>query len=159
MADLETDDDYIKRLEGWVASLNPAVGGKIEFIEGQCRFATGSGVDVVLSPAPEAFALFFSAVIGQAPPGEDRALTNLMAKNLFHRETAGGWFAFEPNTRGICYQYRWDRYPLAEIEEFLVVLNTFIEVAEVNARDLQAAPQAPADAANDINAQNSMLRL
>jgi hypothetical protein len=125
-----TPEAYRQRLREWVDLTNSAVGTSFSIEDNQCAFATQSGIEIVLTTAPHVSALYVTAVIACLAPGDDRALAGLLSNNLFQRESYGGWFAFEPQTRAVCHQIRWDRFGFAEAEDFISLLSAFIQASE-----------------------------
>jgi Tir chaperone protein (CesT) family len=153
-----SEADFAKRLTDWIQSLNAAFGVSVVCTDGQCRFVSREAVEVILSASPVAGSLFMTAAIGALPQDDTRTVLDLMAKNLFQRQTNGGWFAFEPEDRTVCFQYRWDRYPIAELDEFLLVLQSFVQASESFARELKTAqPGTSAPVALDASA--TMIRV
>ena len=91
---------------------------------------------------------------------------DLLAGGLFGKETAGGYFALEPETETIVYNYYFDLEEAAkDVEEFLHTIEKILQLCDIWAerlrRDLygEEAGGAPHDGAeHTVHFSGSMIR-
>ena len=105
--------------------------------------------------------------VAELPTDAPKAVyRDLLTGGLFGRETAGGYFAVEPESETVVYNYFFDLEEAAkDVEEFLHTIEKILQLCEIWAerirRDLygEEAEGAPHDGAeHTVHFQGSMIR-
>ena len=71
--------------------------------------------------------------VAQLPPDAPKAIyRDLLAGGLFGKETAGGYFAVEPETETVVYNYFFDLEAAAkDVEEFVATLEKILQLCDI----------------------------
>ena len=105
--------------------------------------------------------------VATLPPDASKAVyRDLLVGGLFGKETAGGYFAVEPESESVVYNYFFDLEEAAkDVEEFLHTIEKILQLCEIWAerirRDLcgEEAEGAPHDGAgHTVHFHGSMIR-
>lgn len=81
----------------------------------------------------------------------------LLVGSLFGRETAGGFFAIEPESETVVYHYLFDfDAATADAEEFVATLEKILSLVDVWAAKVADALDAPADGENGGDSTNGL---
>ena len=82
--------------------------------------------------------------VAQLPPDAPKDVyRDLLAGGLFGKETAGGYFALEPDTETVVYNYFFDLDKIAEdTEDFVATLEKILQLCDLWAERIHAAPAA-----------------
>ena len=80
--------------------------------------------------------------VAQLPPDAPKDVyRDLLAGGLFGRETAGGYFALEPDTETVVYNYFFDLDRIAEdTEDFVATLEKILQLCDLWAERMHAVP-------------------
>ena len=77
---------------------------------------------------------------------------DLLAGGLFGKETAGGYFAIEPETETVVYNYSFDLAKVAEdVEEFIATLEKILQLCDVWAERIKADLTGGSDSGNYVD--------
>lgn len=71
--------------------------------------------------------------VAELPPGAPSSVyRELLAGGLFGRDTAGGYFALEPETETVVYNYFFDLADVAkDVEEFVVTVEKILQLCDI----------------------------
>lgn len=71
--------------------------------------------------------------VAELPPGAPSSVyRELLAGGLFGRDTAGGYFALEPETETVVYNYFFDLETAAkDVEEFVVTVEKILQLCDI----------------------------
>ena len=92
---------------------------------------------------------------------------DLLVGALFGRDTAGGYFAVEPETETVVYNYFFDfEKAAADVDEFIATLEKILQLCDIWAerirRDLSGASDegesAPSISAHSLHINSEMIR-
>ena len=88
--------------------------------------------------------------VAQLPPDAPKDVyRDLLAGGLFGKETAGGYFALEPDTETVVYNYFFDLdTAAADIEEFVSTIEKILQLCDLWAERIKAPAAGGTDAAS-----------
>ena len=79
---------------------------------------------------------------------------DLLAGGLFGKDTAGGYFAIEPETETVVYNYNFDLEKAAEdVEDFIATLEKILQLCDIWAERIKATMQG----GDAVDADNAVL--
>ena len=104
------------------------------------RFAPIVRTDIVRTVEATGKVLCFIEV-AELPPDAPRSVyRDLLAGGLFGKETAGGYFALEPETETVVYNYIFDLDEAAkDVEEFISTLEKTLQLCDIWAERIKNA--------------------
>jgi len=78
--------------------------------------------------------------VAELPPDAPKAVyRDLLAGGLFGKDTAGGYFALEPNTETVVYNYSFDLDVAAgDVEEFISTLEKILQLCDIWAERIKS---------------------
>ena len=77
---------------------------------------------------------------------------DLMAGSLFGKETAGGYFALEPDTETVVYNYFFDLETIADdVEEFVSALEKILQLCDIWAERIEGVLEEGESSENTEN--------
>ena len=162
---MKTQDDYNKFLSdvrnaSGIESLTPDESGLVSV-----RVDDAYNVNLQFVEATGKVLCFVE--VATLPPDASKAVyRDLLVGGLFGKETAGGYFAVEPESESVVYNYFFDLEEAAkDVEEFLHTIEKILQLCDIWAerirRDLygEEAGGAPHDGAeHTVHFQGSMIR-
>jgi hypothetical protein len=157
---LEIEQQAETRLKSWMAGMKEGFGITVEPDNPQVQMTSRGGIDILISPAPLEGSIYLTAMLRVIEPDDAHLPRYALARNMFQSDTNSGWFAFEPEEKKLCYQYRWDGFQFADFSAFLIVLENFMRRAEDIAREVAgaAAPKAESIAVAGTAASSFVIR-
>ncbi|MBP5786334.1 MAG: type III secretion system chaperone, partial [Kiritimatiellae bacterium] len=82
----------------------------------------------------------------------------LLAGNLFGKDSAGGFFALEPDTETVVYHCFFDLATAAQdVEEFVSAIEKILQLCELWAERLHGGAELDAGASRDTPSRNDMV--
>ena len=162
---MKTKDDYNKFLSdvrnaSGIESLTPDESGLVSV-----RVDDAYNVNLQFVEATGKVLCFVE--VATLPPDASKAVyRDLLVGGLFGKDTAGGYFAVEPESESVVYNYFFDLEEAAkDVEEFLHTIEKILQLCDIWAerirRDLygEEAEGAPHDGAeHTVHFQGSMIR-
>ncbi len=136
---MNTSEDYknflaeVRKVSG-VDSLNPDDSGLVSV-----RVDDTYNVNLQFVEATGKVLCFIE--VAELPPDAPRSVyRDLLAGGLFGKETAGGYFALEPETETVVYNYIFDLDEAAkDVEEFISTLEKTLQLCDVWAERIKNA--------------------
>ena len=162
---MKTKDDYNKflsdvRSASGIESLTPDESGLVSV-----RVDDAYNVNLQFVEATGKVLCFVE--VATLPPDASKSVyRDLLVGGLFGKDTAGGYFAVEPESESVVYNYFFDLEEAAkDVEEFLHTIEKILQLCDIWAerirRDLygEEAEGAPHDGAeHTVHFQGSMIR-
>ena len=162
---MKTKDDYTKflsdvRRASGIESLTPDESGLVSV-----RVDDAYNVNLQFVEATGKVLCFVE--VATLPPDASKSVyRDLLVGGLFGKDTAGGYFAVEPESESVVYNYFFDLEEAAQdVEEFLYTIEKILQLCDIWAerirRDLRGeeAEGAPHDGAgHTVHFQGSMIR-
>lgn len=136
---MNTSEDYknflaeVRKVSG-VDSLNPDDSGLVSV-----RVDDTYNVNLQFVEATGKVLCFIE--VAELPPDAPRSVyRDLLAGGLFGKETAGGYFALEPETETVVYNYIFDLDEAAkDVEEFISTLEKTLQLCDIWAERIKNA--------------------
>ena len=82
----------------------------------------------------------------------------LLAGGLFGKDTAGGYFALEPDTETVVYNYFFDgNRAAADPEDFIATIEKILQLCDIWAERIKEGLSGGGSAADDVSAPHPMM--
>lgn len=93
--------------------------------------------------------------VAELPPDAPKAVyRDLLAGGLFGKDTAGGYFALEPETETVVYNYSFDLDAAAiDIDDFTATLEKILQLCDLWAERIKTVLYGGADGGDDADSQ------
>jgi hypothetical protein len=97
--------------------------------------------------------------VAELPTDAPRAVyRDLLVGGLFGKDTAGGYFALEPDTETVVYNYFFDgNRAAADPEEFIATIEKILQLCDVWAERIKEGLSGGGSAADDVSAPHPMM--
>ena len=98
--------------------------------------------------------------VAELPPGAPSSVyRDLLAGGLFGKDTAGGYFALEPETETVVYNYFFDLETAAkDVEDFVATIEKILQLCDVWAERIKVKLSGEADVFRMYDHHPSFLR-